>query len=724
MDPSKHFVYRCLVIGFSLVVGLSLFVVCVTQIESSSVVVLFQILFSLGVVILIIQCCLIKDDKYQSQSTQLGSVSSSQSHHKFCNCNDPCDFSRGITIVMGLLSALSVSVVTLWVGLFTSDGSNLSVDTNFVTFTAEGMLLFLLMITCVYSVMQYYSLFKKHTSLFCILFFNKIMITFWMVFSIFIAILYPYCILLFIATVVCCIITIKLAYFEEDGTLTSSVDSNSLSVVSKEEPLLTSHHRDHDHVGTSSDEMGQTVAMTLIVNDSNLSSEDLNENDDGTYTSGGGINIFNKSNKTSISYSQSKSQIKAKIKGTADMSMEYLDKNCLQRYNLNFQTFTVVVNATLSIFVTIILIIYNDRNQDDKNRSCFGNKSTAECQAFFISIAIGVVILFVVFSGRGCVDKCARCLCCDCFTACCCCCKRQDNNNININSGATNKNKNNNNNSNKKLSFYLAWSMKDEHLRGIIVLKFGYFMLKPVLIAEVNSDEGHTSSAVARVSSLMLQIILFITTCVLAYVTFNKKYQLLNSKLVAIVFNSRLFGQTYVVLYGCTVVALFSIYVFVIMFAWNNNEMKNFKWYTVIYPQCMWLLFIKLYHNEVSHLVQLLAKRDTFDNDDAYEYEKSDSSSRSPNLYAIDRGAGSFKQENRYLRRLFLIQLSVWLSSVYCSVMYLYLIANTDEHVHVENSSWDVVWYWQVLISIAVAVVTPIATYSSLHRDLYTILQQ
>ena len=81
-----------------------------------------------------------------------------------------------------------------------------------------------------------------------------------------------------------------------------------------------------------------------------------------------------------------------------------------------------------------------------------------------------------------------------------------------------------------------------------------------------------------------------------------------------------------------------------------------FYWYIVVYPQCGWLLFIKLYHNELIQSINVLSQ---FNNN---------TNINTNNCHVLKC------KINKYANRLFLYQLSVRIASIYAAVCYLYCI--------------------------------------------------
>ena len=92
---------------------------------------------------------------------------------------------------------------------------------------------------------------------------------------------------------------------------------------------------------------------------------------------------------------------------------------------------------------------------------------------------------------------------------------------------------------------------------------------------------------------LVYKILMFCTTTALAYITFNRKCQLLQ-KLDNIMNNAKAFGQTCIASsYLTSIVATYTIVLFIFVITWNDNkDMKHFCWYFVIYPQCVLLMFV------------------------------------------------------------------------------------------------------------------------------------
>ena len=162
-------------------------------------------------------------------------------------------------------------------------------------------------------------------------------------------------------------------------------------------------------------------------------------------------------------------------------------------------------------------------------------------------------------------------------------------------------------------------------------------------------------------------------------------------------YNTKLFSHTYICSYIISIISTYSIYILVIIFAWNNNNMRRYHWEIVIYPQCLWLLPIKLYHNEISQIINVITdQRNT--NDD---------------------NCAKMKNKNIYLhvRRLFLMQFAVLILNLYVIVIYGYFLI--DNHP-IYKTSWRIgssaVWTWQLFLSVSIFVVMVVAIRVSMNE--------
>ena len=248
----------------------------------------------------------------------------------------------------------------------------------------------------------------------------------------------------------------------------------------------------------------------------------------------------------------------------------------LYKHNMDLGTFMAIINALISIVGTSITLIsqtagkngtcINYKDRSGRSRKNEGLK--ADCTISIVTIVIGVFILLVI-AFRYVIPK------CKCFAKL----ERK-----------------------KSWCFKVISSLVDEHLRGTIAVKFLYFILKPLLVTLTNSS-GKNSSLVETFRILYL-VLMFCSATALAYITFNKKYKML-LKLDKIMHNPVRFSKTYVATYLLSIIASYSVLVIVCAFA-GSAYMNKTYWYLVVYPQCVWLLIVKLYHNELLQLIQLV----------------------------------------------------------------------------------------------------------------------
>ena len=367
----------------------------------------------------------------------------------------------------------------------------------------------------------------------------------------------------------------------------------------------------------------------------------------------------------------------------------------LFEHNIDLGTLMAVINALISIVGTSITLIGKTAGG---NGTCILHEKELkpDCAISVVTIAIGVFILLVI-AFRYVIPK--R----KCFA-------KQE--------------------KKKGLCFKIMWSLVDEHLRGTIGVKFLYFILKPLLVALTKSS-GNTSSLVETFRVLYL-ILMFCSATALAYITFDKKYKLL-LQLGAIMHNPARFSKTYIVTYLLSIIASYSLLVIVCMFA-ASEKMSYSCWYLIIYPQCLWLLIVKLYHNELLQLIQMVKI-----NNNTLENGVNDKSGMREDLLThnlltdvhdkkrqsiCNVGAEMVQQ----VTRLFLYQLGAWLAAIWPCVFYFYcivkdfninIVQSTDSSAYdheFDGFGWKFMWYWQFIISFCVVIVMPFAMVSSLYK--------
>ena len=191
---------------------------------------------------------------------------------------------------------------------------------------------------------------------------------------------------------------------------------------------------------------------------------------------------------------------------------------------------------------------------------------------------------------------------------------------------------------------------------------------------------------------------MFFSVSALAYVTFNRRFKLIRL-LNGTILDAQLFAKTYILSYFLNVVAGYTVIILIFTFSINPG-IEEYNWYYVMYPQCGWLLFAKLYLNEVSQIINLLKqKRKNLRNMEIFE-----SGTNVMDLQIV-----------KHVSRLFLFQFTIWLAGVYAAGFYIYLIVIQQP---VEKWStvfgWQLIWYWQLLIAFCVAILYPFVIRSSL----------
>ena len=238
-------------------------------------------------------------------------------------------------------------------------------------------------------------------------------------------------------------------------------------------------------------------------------------------------------------------------------------------------------------------------------------------------------------------------------------------------------------------------------------------MIKPILIY-VTAETSNENSYVAQVLELLYEILMFCTISALAYITFNKKYKIID-KMNTIMYNAHLFGKTYIASYLISIISTYSILIFIILFTWGSNaEIKKFQWDLVIYPQCFWLLFVKLYHNELSHMITLLIfiqkknkgdiKIEWLENDKlGIEFENDDRDSVSLNIQVLE-----------YYKRLFVYQIMVWLAALTAIGYYIFFLFggksyNVTNYNDKSVGPWQTMYLWQLILGIAISIVMPLS---------------
>ena len=152
--------------------------------------------------------------------------------------------------------------------------------------------------------------------------------------------------------------------------------------------------------------------------------------------------------------------------------------------------------------------IQKDYKYNSHNSKFVMTKSvTTDCMISTIGIGMGILIIFVIAFGFF-IPKCIKsrnCTCCNSDSRCSTSCK----NNFCECHGC-------------------CWNLIDYHMRGTIIVKFIYFMLKPLLIyvtqktSNGNGESANIYTTITNVFQLLYQVLMFCTVSALAYMTFNK----------------------------------------------------------------------------------------------------------------------------------------------------------------------------------------------------------
>ena len=242
-------------------------------------------------------------------------------------------------------------------------------------------------------------------------------------------------------------------------------------------------------------------------------------------------------------------------------------------------------------------------------------------------------------------------------------------------------------------------------------------MVKPALIAATN--ETGESEQVELVVNLTFTILTFISASTLAFATYNKKYKLLsllsNIKSPIKVRNANYFSKLHFVCYIVTVTQTYLISILILVFLIESgNNLNRFNWVCVVYPPCGWLMVMKLYLNEVSHLINGINNNINFQNN--INKIGLESRSKQNNILNVTNHDHEAKlgKISLHLRRLFLFQLIVVITSVISVLIYVDLIAK-GEPMDKKNkqASWDTIWILQLVISSAMMIVIMLTMISS-----------
>lgn len=231
-------------------------------------------------------------------------------------------------------------------------------------------------------------------------------------------------------------------------------------------------------------------------------------------------------------------------------------------------------------------------------------------------------------------------------------------------------------------------------------------MIKPYLIA---SNHDNKRKILIYIFNLVYEILMFLSTTTLAYLSFNKNYQFLHK--LNFLKNCKYFSYLYIFNYIVTIISTYSILLFVVCFEFqayrdNCHVGKYFKWYAVIYPQCGWLSFIKLYFNEISRTIDMIK-----------QYNKQ---YNEKNLIRFMSNVNIYQKVEYATTRLFLFQILVIICAFASFYIYLLEIVH-QEFVYQKNNQWNVIWYWQLFLSVMIWFSMPFATYFALNKKYHCV---
>ena len=353
---------------------------------------------------------------------------------------------------------------------------------------------------------------------------------------------------------------------------------------------------------------------------------------------------------------------------------EEFDQKLFDRFGIDTQTSVLVVNSLMTgITVSIAIAADNDGCIIEHEDS---DKISDTCLSRLITIGVSLFVLVLVFVRYVMNTK----------------CDRRNSMEINSNVHVTQPH---------FCRYLFMWSFNDFDYRAIILTKFIFWMIKPYLIS---SNHDNKQKILGLILDLVFEILMFLSTTTLAYLSFNKNYQYLEK--LNFLKNCKYFIYCYIFNYIITIIAMYSILIFVVMFEFQayfdeRHIGKYFnKWYVVIYPQCAWILFIKLYFNEISQIIGMIK-----------DYNKHFNQKKLLEFVLN----GNISQKVEYAAtRLFIFQVFVIIGSFISFYMYFLEIVR-KEQVYANNAQWDVIWYWQLLLSMAILCSMPLAAFFGLN---------
>lgn len=363
-------------------------------------------------------------------------------------------------------------------------------------------------------------------------------------------------------------------------------------------------------------------------------------------------------------YLNSYSKLKRKI-----VKRKYKQHNYLTKL-------VATLNVLFTMVVTLVLIVIAATSEQSCYEHKHGHQTSmrSTCSVKIVALVNGVLVLIALYLGFACTK----------------CCYKGDKND------------------------YCAMSVSDTYFRFTMVLKFGYFCLKPYLIYQLSESDD---ILLVDISNIAVQCLLFLTTTAMAYVTFNKKYKLLSLINVQIIHNSSLLAKTYIISYIIANITTYSIiiFVFVISCPFVSYDMDRYDWMNIVYPQCSWLLLIKLYHNEISQICGLL--------------EQVIVNSKQMNIMAkygsninIDENQEELKAKRnrlndnigqivRFSSSLIMWQMSVWIMAICIAVVYAYFVYQAM-YGNMDNVATLFMFWYQLIMCLLIAIVMSVAMFA------------
>ena len=154
---------------------------------------------------------------------------------------------------------------------------------------------------------------------------------------------------------------------------------------------------------------------------------------------------------------------------------------------------------------------------------------------------------------------------------------------------------------------------------------------------------------------------------------------------------------------------------------WDQN-IDQYRWYLVIYPQCIWLLIIKLYHNELLQLIYILQAKQNFTN----KYSVGNGKPLDNEKTSISC-ANLNKQLNikilKYYKRLFLYQTAVWWASLHAAIFYAFCLvySNYNQFFYLKknnNKYWQLLDVWPLFLALMLLINLTISIKTSWNRKL------